>query len=263
MTVYTKEGAFEMKSEHIVFDEEKDIWMDAYILPVGGKFPNIKKRPFVFIIPGGGYNHVSPREGDPVAFRFLAAGFSCFILNYGVNEDAVWPKPLNDYERAAGYIMNHAAEWDLDTENFALCGFSAGAHLAGCAAAVSKYRPKAAILGYPVASEENVRKWSSTAPSMIELIDEKMPPCFIFGNRTDETVPVEGTIKIATALEKYGIGFELHVYSWGPHGFSTGDSSVVQVENKNNIRSAHWVEEATAWLKEELIDFADPSVFQR
>ena len=64
-----------MRSEHIVFDEAKDIWMDAYILPVGGKFPNIKKRPFVIIIPGGGYNHVSPREGDPVAFRFLAAGF--------------------------------------------------------------------------------------------------------------------------------------------------------------------------------------------
>ena len=252
-----------MRSEHIVFDEAKDIWMDAYILPVGGKFPNIRKRPFVIIIPGGGYNHVSPREGDPVAFRFLAAGFSCFVLNYGVNEDAVWPKPLSDFERAVEYIMEHADEWELERDSFALCGFSAGAHLAGCAAAVSEYKPKCVILGYPVASLENVRKWSSSAPSMIELIDEKMPPCFIFGNRTDETVPVESTLKIATALERYGVGFELHVYSWGPHGFSTGDSSVVQVEKKNNPRSSRWVEEAIEWLKEEIFDFAEPEVFKR
>ena len=105
-----------MRSEHIIFDEAKDIWMDAYLLPVGGKFPNIKKRPYVIIIPGGGYNHVSPREGDPVAFRFLAAGFSCFVLSYGVNEDAVWPKPLNDYERATQYIMEHADEWELERD---------------------------------------------------------------------------------------------------------------------------------------------------
>jgi acetyl esterase/lipase len=119
------------------------------------------------------------------------------------------------------------------------------------------------ILGYPVASLENVRKWSSSAPSMIELIDEKMPPCFIFGNRTDETVPVESTLKIASALERYGVGFELHVYSWGPHGFSTGDSSVVQVESNNNPRSARWVAEAIEWLKVEIFDFAEPIVFQR
>ena len=27
--------------------------------------PAVKQRPLVLVVPGGGYNHVSPREGDP------------------------------------------------------------------------------------------------------------------------------------------------------------------------------------------------------
>ena len=29
--------------------------------------PHFRQRPLVLVVPGGGYNHVSPREGDPVA----------------------------------------------------------------------------------------------------------------------------------------------------------------------------------------------------
>ena len=28
--------------------------------------PAVKQRPLVLVVPGGGYDHVSPREGDPV-----------------------------------------------------------------------------------------------------------------------------------------------------------------------------------------------------
>ena len=30
-----------------------------------------RKRPLILICPGGGYEHVSVREGEPVAFHFL------------------------------------------------------------------------------------------------------------------------------------------------------------------------------------------------
>ena len=35
--------------------------------------PAVKQRPLVLVVPGGGYDHVSPREGDPVALQFAAA----------------------------------------------------------------------------------------------------------------------------------------------------------------------------------------------
>ena len=36
--------------------------------------PHFRQRPLVLVVPGGGYTHVSPRERDPVALQFAAAG---------------------------------------------------------------------------------------------------------------------------------------------------------------------------------------------
>ncbi len=40
-----------------------------------------RKRPMILICPGGGYEHVSVREGEPIAFQFLAAG--CNMMSQG------------------------------------------------------------------------------------------------------------------------------------------------------------------------------------
>ena len=39
-----------------------------------------RKRPLVLICPGGGYEHVSVREGEPIAFQFLTAGCHAAVL---------------------------------------------------------------------------------------------------------------------------------------------------------------------------------------
>ena len=48
--------------------------------------PAVKQRPLVLVVPGGGYNHVSPREGDPVALQFAAAGYHTAVLTYRMRE---------------------------------------------------------------------------------------------------------------------------------------------------------------------------------
>ena len=35
---------------------------------------HFRQRPLVLVVPGGGYNHVSPREGDPVALHLRRRG---------------------------------------------------------------------------------------------------------------------------------------------------------------------------------------------
>lgn len=54
--------------------------LTAYILePVDGILD--KKRPAVLLCPGGGYRTLSTREDQPIAMKYLAAGFHvlCFI----------------------------------------------------------------------------------------------------------------------------------------------------------------------------------------
>ena len=64
--------------------------------------PAVKQRPLVLVVPGGGYNHVSPREGDPVALQFAAAGYHTAVLTYSVGEGAAELPASPTAERSAG-----------------------------------------------------------------------------------------------------------------------------------------------------------------
>lgn len=57
--------------------------LTAYILePVDGILD--KKRPAVLLCPGGGYRTLSTREDQPIAMKYLAAGFHVFVLHYSL-----------------------------------------------------------------------------------------------------------------------------------------------------------------------------------
>lgn len=43
-----------------------------------------KMRPAVLIIPGGGYEHTSLREGEPIALKYVSEGMCGFVLYYSV-----------------------------------------------------------------------------------------------------------------------------------------------------------------------------------
>ena len=86
--------------------------------------------PAIIICPGGGYSHVSNREAEPVAAPYYAAGYNTFILNYSVGEEAKGFKPLLQLASTIAHIRKHAQEWYIDPSKIAVCGFSAGGHLA-------------------------------------------------------------------------------------------------------------------------------------
>lgn len=244
-----------MKTELIVLNQERNVNLTAYLLDVGGEFRNIPKRPAMLILPGGGYSMCSDREADPVAWPYLKAGFQVFILRYSVQKDAQWPNPLNDYEQAMELIRSRADEWNLYPDKVAVIGFSAGGHLAGCAATMSKNRPNAAVLGYAVLGED-VKLCNASAPDAIKAVDENTCPCFVFATRNDSVVPIDNSTRFLTALAEKGVSFESHIYGYGPHGFSTADSSV---QGQDNLcpRASKWAEDSIAWLKEIFGDFAD------
>ena len=115
-----------MRCERFILNEERNVGLTAYIQETGGTYRKLRERPGILVIPGGGYHHVSRREGDPVAARFLEEGYQVMILEYSVGEHAAWPHPLEDYEQAMELIGERAAEWHLNMSRFAVIGFSAG-----------------------------------------------------------------------------------------------------------------------------------------
>ena len=58
-------------------------WVDFYQLQNPRQNENYTF-PAIIICPGGGYQHISQRESDPLALAFLAKGYQVLLLNYTV-----------------------------------------------------------------------------------------------------------------------------------------------------------------------------------
>lgn len=53
------------------------------------------------------------------------------------------------------------------------------------------------------------------------------------------------------ALSDNGVAFESHIYAYGPHGFSTCESSIQDTRPQTICsRVPHWVEDSIGWLKD-------------
>ena len=81
-----------------------------------------------------------------------------------------------------------------------------------------------------------------------EKIDDKTPPAFIFAAVDDGCVPVGNSLNMAKALNEKNIPFEMHIYSKGNHGFSTGD--YVTCNDRFDSKVSDWLPKCKEWLYE-------------
>ncbi len=229
-------------------------------------------RPAIVICPGGGYSHVSPREAGPVAETYYAAGYNTFVLQYSCCEQAKAFRPLIQLAATVSHIRDHADEWLIDPGKIAVCGFSAGGHLAASLGTLfndetfrnvfpvsSRIRPDAMILGYPVilsnewAHAGSIHTVSGQASpeskeyryfGLDQHVDAETPPTFLWHTAEDPSVPVENSLFFAAALSAAKVPFELHVLPTGGHGMSLCTREV----NAYNPYNGRWVEWSLKWL---------------
>lgn len=238
-----------MKSEVIVLNEERNVTLTCYLQEVNGEF-GFSERPAMLVMPGGGYAMCSDREADPVAIAYSKAGYQTFILRYTAKSEGGWPLPLEDYEQAMAMILEKSEEWHVAENKIVVVGFSAGGHLAACAATVAEHKPAAAILVYPAILKDVVDMCQPGMPYPNEHVTAETCPCFLVACRDDRTVDVKNTLMLELALAENGVPFESHIYSFGGHGFSTAEGWI----NTNSVseRTPHWVSDSIGWLKETL-----------
>lgn len=242
--------------------------LTCWLRTAGESMALMRRRPAVVVIPGGGYNHLGEREADPVALQFAAAGYHTFLLAYGVKEQARDYLPLRQVSEALGAIRAHAEEWGVCPDKIAVCGFSAGGHLALASAvlelpgpdAAGQQRPDAVLLGYPVVTAGEYAHRGSfcclagsedpaahTAFGLEDKIRPGMAPVFVWHSMEDQTVPVENTLLLIGALRRAGVPCEAHLFPSGPHGASICTAEV----NYPLPHAAHWMELAQEWLADQ------------
>lgn len=233
----------------------ENVTLTGYIHSKSEEMLNVDIRPAVLIFPGGGYMMCSDREAEPIALAYLSEGYNTFVLRYTVGPLEPIKKAYDDACETMTYLHEHAKELHIDKTKIVVAGFSAGGHLAAWLAAEGLIKPAAVILGYPVTLGRTIVK-GKEYPNLLSKVSNNMPQTFIFATRNDERVPVTHSLQYADALDKANVGFELHIFSDGPHALSLAKSCTsggkLSAVNKD---VAQWFALSVNWLKRVIGDF--------
>lgn len=255
-------------------NSEKTAFVKAYLPDKIAGLAYCERRPSVVIFPGGGYDHISEREAEPVAFQYLAAGYAAFVVTYTVN--AKFPTPLVDAAYTFYKIRMRAEEFCIAPDKIAVVGFSAGGHLAGCLATMwndasivrtigcgaDDLRPNAAVLCYPVISGvtsphegsfnvllgEDASRSDLSRLSLENRVTPRTPPVFIWCTANDASVSAHNSLVMAKACVSNKIPMELHIFDEGPHGISCADKASGVNENYLRPNVHRWIEMSVEFL---------------
>jgi len=177
---------------------------------------------------------VIEKEGWEIADWLNANGIAAFVLKYRLAkaEGSKYTLPEEVYADAARsmrLVRSRAKEWGVDPARIGFIGFSAGGEVAGMIGTkfdsgkpdaedpierVSS-RPDFNVLIYPWYRPGAMR---SDVPALFP-VPKDAPPVFMVC-ADDDRSHVEPTVKFYLELEAQHIPTEMHIYSYGGHGYA-------------------------------------------
>lgn len=225
--------------------------------------PAASERPFIMVVPGGGFSNVwNITEGWPIARRFNELGYHAFILTYQVSVEGAALKAMDDMAKAMEIIAEGKEEFQVDPARYITCGFSAGGYLVCLWNSEKGYRafdlpkPQMCIPVYPVTSYRLLGTdrdeafiiqslgctLKEASESCFEIPDhvEGFPPAAIYATEEDQLVDPKHSRILANALEEAGIPCNLEIGPTGGHGFADGTGMCME----------GWIDRAIHWYEE-------------
>lgn len=203
-------------------------------------------RPCVVVVHGGSWKSGDNKQLPELNSYLAHAGYHVASVNYRLAPAFLCPAPIEDVYAAIGYLCSQAATLQIDTNNLALLGRSAGAQIAllaayrqpvpGLKAVVDFYGPADMVWGYSLPANPLVmdsRKvledylggtysavpGNYAASSPIEYADKHAVPTLIIHGEKDALVAYEHSIRLNKKLAANGIKHFFLSLPWATHGF--------------------------------------------
>ena len=276
----TKKEDGEMIHETIAIRTKSDpcdkAYMTTYFWEESEELWPGRKRPVILICPGGAYRMTSDREAEAVAVRFMAMGYHTAVLRYSV-APVRYPAQLVQLAAAVSILKKNSEKWLISDDQVYVMGFSAGGHLAaslgvfwnsGRLAGITglkpeEMRPAGMILSYPVITsggfghQESFRNLLGDRyeelkeeVSLERQVSADTPETFLWHTDEDTTVPAENSLLFVSALRKYRIPAEFHLFQRGKHGIGLGDSLTAGKDGETIVPGTDiWSSLAGEWLR--------------
>lgn len=187
---------------------------------------------------------------------FIDSGYALASIDYRYSTEAVFPAQIQDCNEAIEFLYKNADKYNLDKNNIALIGFSAGGHLASLMALsnnnnvssfykngkTTSFKIKAVLdfygpsdfvaLGAMPASQNQdpknpvaillgafpiERPDLAKAASPVTYVDKSDPPFLIVQGEKDESVPYTQSVLLSSWLKVSGVKNELVIVPGAPH----------------------------------------------
>ena len=204
----------------------------------------------VIVVPGGGYRFVAiENEGFPVADQLAQEGYTAFVLKYRTFETPVPPQDfleqtsaafrqlgetrlpdhppaVQDLAAAIEFVKANCSEFQCNSEDINLVGFSAGART------IIRL-----VENEPVA--ETLKSTALIYPPMLDAIGEGPRPAMFVAIAADDPLFTQRPLHLVAEWLKTTSEIEFHLYAHGEHGFGT---------RKKNVTAAGWFDQYVSWL---------------
>lgn len=205
------------------------------------------------VCPGGGYNILAyDLEGTEICEWLNNIGVTAVLLKYRVPRREGREKhaaPLQDVQRAIGYVRAHAEKLDIDPNRIGVMGFSAGGHLSAMvsnnfaertypavdAADKVSCRPDFCLLVYPAYLSGDKFQLS---PEL--KVSSATPPTMLI-QAEDDNPHIYSSLFYYYALKEAGVPAWMHLYSKGGHGYGLRDTGAAVNE---------WPDRVEDWFRE-------------
>ncbi len=219
----------------------RDLKCDIYHPPPGGD-----NHPGVLIIHGGGWYQGDRSQLKYYGIQLARYGFVGVACEYRLSGEAPWPAQIHDVKAALRWMRASADQLGIDEGKICVTGNSAGAHLAlmlGCqteafegeggngtvsskCAAISAIYPPTKLTFNKNEVEnklfgEKGNDEVAAKASPINYAAKGFPPTILIHGNADQLVPPTESFNLYQALNKAGVGVELHMFDGAPHAFDS------------------------------------------
>tara|TARA_B100000579_G_scaffold38723_1_gene27051 strand:+ start:645 stop:1595 length:951 start_codon:yes stop_codon:yes gene_type:complete len=224
--------------------EQRSLFLDVY----REKGIN-NSMPLIIFVHGGSWTKGDKKDYLIYLLSYAQKGYVTASLSYRFSQEEKFPAAVKDVICGIKWLKNNAMEYGIDSNNVAIVGGSAGAHLALMAAysvgdsfgeescesgsasqkvnaVVNFYGPTDLTTDYAINRKETnffigadyksqPEKYLIASP--IHYVTKDDPPTMTFIGTLDELVPLNQTNKLDQSLKKVDVYHDYHILKGWPH----------------------------------------------
>ncbi|WP_291115431.1 alpha/beta hydrolase [Flavobacterium sp. UBA6135] len=191
--------------------------------------------PAIIMLHGGGWNSGDKSMLQPLAQQLALNNYKCFVIEYRLSDEAIYPAAINDVLKALEFIVKNATDYSIDVNKIVILGCSSGGQMASLIGTKFNSPIKAIVnldgilaFHHPQSKEGKLAsKWLGGTyeekpevwkdASALSHVSKNTPP-FLFINSQYERFHA-GRDDMITKMKTFNIDTKIEMINDSPHTF--------------------------------------------